>query len=44
VPPLIELWPGKPSRQRTTESSSISWTRECPSACFHILSFSCQLW
>jgi hypothetical protein len=43
VPPLIELWPGKPLRQRMTESSLISWTRECPSACSHILSFSYQL-
>jgi hypothetical protein len=43
VPPLIKLWPGKPSHQRTTESSSISWTHECPSACVHILSFSCRL-
>jgi hypothetical protein len=43
VPLLIKLWPGKPSHQRTMESSSISWTRECPSPCFHIISFSCRL-
>jgi hypothetical protein len=39
VPPPLRLWPGNPSNQRTAENSSTTWTCECSSICFHILSF-----